>query len=335
LILFACASIFLVAGSKPTPAQQTNPVDRKVTNPMTDTPNVNPLTQDPPIPARQTPKKGEVPQAGDQVSIDATKQTEIGKDPKNRIVVFEGNVDIHVGTYRLQADKVTDYHGENRIVAEGNVVFDQGDQQRITGSKAEWNYKTKTGYFLNSTGFTNQTEDGTRLYFTADRVDRVSLDTIIITNGQITACDEQSPKWSFHAKRAKIITGDRARLVSPTFRVKGVPVFYFPYASIPIKHRDRASGFLTPTFGGSANKGPNAKGFRFSDAYFKTLGRSADVTFRGDIYTQRGLGFGTDVRTRANSRSFFNFGFFYVKDRILGPKADATHADQVGSSFYV
>jgi len=41
------------------------------------------------------------------------------------------------------------------------------------------------------------------------------------------------------------------------------------------------------------------------------------------------------VRTRANSRSFFNFGFFYVKDRVLGPKADAQHPDQGGSSFFV
>jgi LPS-assembly protein len=333
--LLAFASLLLVVSAAPALAQQTNPVDRKITNPMTDTPNVNPLTQDQPVPARQTPKKGEMPQPGDTVSVDAQKQTEIGKDPKNRIIVFEGNVDIHVGTFRLQADKVTDYHGENKVVADGNVVFDQGDQQRITGSHAEWNYKTKTGFFVNSTGFTNQTQDGTRLYFTADRVERISLDTIIVINGQITACDEESPKWSFHAKRAKIVTGDRARLVSPTFRVKGVPVFYFPYMSVPIKHRDRASGFLTPTFSNSGTSGPNAKGLRFSDAYFLTLGRSADVTFRGDIYTKRALGFGTDVRTRANSRSFFNFGFFYVKDRILGPKADATHQDQGGSSFYV
>ena len=335
MILLAFASIFLVAGSVSTPAQQTNPVDRKVSNPMTDTPNVNPLTQDQPIQTRQAPKKGEVPQPGDLVTVDAQKQTEIGKDPKNRIIVFEGNVDIHVGTYRLQADKVTDYQGENRIVAEGNVVFDQGDQQRITGSRSEWNYRTKTGYFLNSTGFTNQTEDGTRLYFTADRVERISLDTIIILNGQITACDEQTPKWSFHTKRARIKTGDRARLVSPSFRLKGIPVVYFPYASLPIKQRDRASGFLTPTFGGSGSKGPNAKGYRFSEAYFQTLGRSADVTLRGDIYSRRGFGVGSDVRTRANSRSFFNFGFFYVKDRVLGPKADADHADQGGSSFYV
>ena len=32
---------------------------------------------------------------------------------------------------------------------------------------------------MNSTGFTNQTQDGTRIYFTADRVEKISLDTIV------------------------------------------------------------------------------------------------------------------------------------------------------------
>ena len=53
-------------------------------------------------------------------------------------------------------------------------------------------------------------------------------------------------------------------------------------------------------------------------AYFQTLGRSADVTFRTDLYSSRGFGYGMDVRTRANSRSYLNFGFFAVKDRVLG-----------------
>lgn len=311
-------------------AQQTNPVDRKVTNPMTDTPNVNPLTQEQPVklktPATVRPGEGE---ATDLLKVDAGKQTVSG--PKEaRVFVYEGNVDARIGTYRLQADKVTVYEATNKVVAEGNVVFDQGDQQRITGSYAEWNYRTKTGYFLNSTGFTNQTQDGTRIYFTADRIDRISLDTIIATNVQVTACDEDVPKWSFHAKRVKIKTNDRVRIYSPNLRVKGLPVFYLPYASVSIKQRDRASGFLTPTFGGSGQKG-----FRFSSAYYQTLGRSADVTLRNDIYTSRGIGIGADLRTRANSRSFLNAGFYVVKDRVLGHKADATHPDQGGSSFYV
>src|SRR5438034_3924327 len=216
------------------------------------------------------------------------------------------------------------------MIADGNVVFDQGDQQRITGSYAEWNYRTKTGFFVNSTGYTNQTNDGTRMYFIADRVERVSLDTIVVTNGQITACEEEVPKWSFHAKRATIKTGDRARLSSPTFRVKKVPIIYLPYASLSLKHNDRASGFLTPTFGGSGQKG-----FRISEAYYLTLGRSADFTLRGDLFSKRGLGLGGDLRTRANSRSFFNMGFYAVKDRMFGPKVDAQHPDQGGSSFYI
>src|SRR5215208_7526083 len=216
------------------------------------------------------------------------------------------------------------------LVAEGSVVFDQGDQQRITGSRGEWNYRTKTGYFVNSTGYTNQTQDGTRVYFTADRVEKVSLDTIVATNVQVTACDEDVPKWSFHASKARIKTGDRVYVYSPKLKLKNMPVFYLPYASVSIKPRDRASGFLTPTFGGSG-----AKGVRLSTAYYQTLGRSADFTFRSDVYTQRGLGFGGDLRTRANSRSYLNFGFYTVKDRIFGPAADDAHPDQGGSSLYV
>jgi LPS-assembly protein len=328
-LVFALANVFLILSFSEIQAQQTNPVDRKVTNPMTDTPNVNPLTQDQPVQPRVPARQGQTAVTTDQLTIDATTQTVSG--PENaRVFVYEGNVDARIGTYRLQADKVTVYEATNKAIAEGNVVFDQGDQQRITGSRAEWNYRTKTGFFLNSTGYTNQTQDGTRLYFTADRVERVSLDTIVADNVQVTACDEDVPKWSFHAKRAKITTGDRVRIYSPSVRIKNLPIFYLPYASISIKHRDRASGFLTPTLGGSG-----AKGFRISNAYYQTLGRSADVTLRNDIYASRGIGFGMDLRTRANSRSFLNAGFYSVKDRMLGPAEDATHPDQGGSTFYV
>jgi LPS-assembly protein len=329
LLRLVLANLILVLACQFVLAQQTNPVDRKVTNPLTDTPNVNPLNNDQPVQRRPATQGGVQGVSTDQITVDATKQTATG--PENaRIVVYEGNVDVRIGTYRLQADKVTVYEADNRVVAEGSVVFDQADIQRITGSRAEWNYRTKTGYFINSTGFTNQTQDGTRIYFTADRVERISLDTIVATNVQVTACDEDVPKWSFHASKAKIKTGDRVRVYAPKLRVKDIPIFYLPYASVSIKPRDRASGFLTPTFGGSG-----AKGVRLSTAYYQTLGRSADFTFRSDIYTSRGLGFGGDLRTRANSRSFLNTGFYTVKDRIFGPKADATHPDQGGSSIYV
>jgi len=333
LIALCAVSSFLFAAAPARAQQTTNPVERKVENPITDTPSVSPLTQEQPVPRtrkRQQPAGatgGEQPT--DELDVRADRQSASG--PKEaQVVVFEGNVDIRVGIFRLQADKVTDYEAKNRVVAEGNVVFDQGEFQRITGSRAEWNYLTKVGFFENSTGFTNQTQDGTIMYFTAARVEKVAGDKIVILNGEITACgDDEVPKWSFKAKRAEITLADRVRIKRPRFLVKGVPVFLLPYATISIKPRDRASGFLTPTFSGSGQKG-----FRLSNAYFQMLGRSADITFRNDIYTKRGVGLGADLRTRANSRSYLDAGFYTVKDRVLGPKADAANPDQGGSSFY-
>src|SRR6267143_386501 len=57
-ICFGIAIVFGLAGARPAPAQETSTVERKITNPLTDTPNVNPLQQDQPVrpqaPAKST-----------------------------------------------------------------------------------------------------------------------------------------------------------------------------------------------------------------------------------------------------------------------------------------
>ena len=310
-------------------AQQTNPVERQVSNPITDTPNINPISAEQRLAAPKPKKPSFESEGGDgEVVVYSDKQTIEGEKGK-RIVHHMGNVDVHYGIYRMQADEITIFEAENKMVATGSVVFDQGDDQRITGAKGIWNYKTKLGTFEDTTGFTNQTNDGTVLYFTAERVERVSVNEIVITKGKFTACDEAVPKWSFTADRATIKTNDKLKLKNAKFRVKDIPLMVFPFASISIKKKDRSSGFLTPTVGYSGRKG-----LRLSTAYYQTLGDSADVTFRGDLYSKRGFGYGMDLRTRANSRSYFNFGFYAVKDRVLGPKTDAADPDQGGSIIY-
>lgn len=310
--------------------QQTNPVERQLSNPITDTPNVNPVSPSQSITAPKSKKKPTVEQDGGdgEVVVYSVRNTVEGtKDA--RVITHSGNVDVRYGIYRLQADEVTIYEAENKIVARGSVIFDQGDDQRITGATAIWNYKTKLGVFEDATGFTNQTNDGTVIYFKAERVERVGLNEIVITKAVVTACDEAVPKWSFAADEARIRTNDKLKLKKARFRVKDFPLLIVPFASIPIKEKDRSSGFLTPTFGYSSRKGA-----RFSGAYYQTLGDSADVTVRGDLFTSRGIGYGMDFRTRANSRSYFNFGFYAVKDRIFGPGVDADHPDQGGSTVY-
>lgn len=310
--------------------QQTNPVDRQVANPITDTPNINPVSAEKDISAPKQKKKDEIqPEGGDgEVVVYSDRQVVEGESGK-RIIRHIGNVDVRYGIYRLQADEIAIYEAQNKIEAKGSVIFDQGSDQRITGVSGVWNYKTKLGYFENSTGFTNQSNDGTVLYFTADRVERTALDEITVTNGKFTACDEAVPKWSFSAANARIKQNESVKLLSARFRIKDIPVAILPFASIPIRKKDRSSGFLLPTVGFSGRKG-----LRLSTAYYQTLGDSADVTLRTDVYARRGIGYGADFRTRANSRSYLNFGFYAVKDRIFGPDASPTNPDQGGSTIF-
>jgi len=311
-------------------AQQTNPVDRQVSNPITDTPNINPISAEQNISAPKPRKSPTVdPEGGNGELVVYSEHNTVEGPEGKRVIVHEGNVDVRFGIYRLQADKITIVEAENKITAEGSVVFDQGDDQRITGARGVWNYKTKLGVFEDSTGFTNQTNDGTVIYFTADRVERVSLNEIVVIKGKFTACEEAVPKWSFTAEKARIRLNDKIKIRNAKFRVKDIPLLPLPYVSIPIKRQDRSSGFLTPTVGYSGSKG-----LRLTGAYYKTLGRSADLTLHTDIYSARGIGYGLDVRTRANSRSYLNFGFYSVKDRIFGPGPDADHPDQGGSIVY-
>jgi len=327
-LIFILSVVFLLAVT--ISAQHTNPVEKKVADPLTDQPNVNPIAPEQDIKAPKTKQTSGYKQEGGDgdLVVYSKRHTVEGEDDK-RVVVHSGDVDARYGIYRMQADKITVYEAQTRIVAEGNVVFDQGDDQRITGSTGEFNYTTKLGFFVESTGFTNQTNDGTVIYFTADRVERVGENEVVVINGKFTACEENVPKWSFTAGKAIIKPDDKIKLINARFRVKDVPVIPLPYASIPIKKRDRQSGFLTPSFGFSANKG-----FRLTTAYYQTLGRSADVTFRTDLYASRGIGYGADFRSRANSRSYFNIGFYAVKDRIFGEQRSADNPDQGGSLVY-
>src|SRR5712692_11974023 len=106
-IFFGIAITFGLAGARPLWAQETNPVERKITNPITDTPNVNPLQQDQPV-RPTSPGKPPPIQSGDELGVEATKKTVSGT--KGAVVaLYEGNVDARIGTYRLQADKVTVY----------------------------------------------------------------------------------------------------------------------------------------------------------------------------------------------------------------------------------
>src|SRR5258706_9133896 len=88
----ACVALACVF-TAPTPAQQTNPVDRKVDNPITDTPNVNPLQQDQPV-RPTSPGKPPLIQPGDKLTVDCNRETVT--NPKRAEFQFAKATSTHV-----------------------------------------------------------------------------------------------------------------------------------------------------------------------------------------------------------------------------------------------
>jgi LPS-assembly protein len=256
----------------------------------------------------------------DEVTIVADSQTAVGD-----IAVFDGYVDATANEIRLQADHVTYNDATGDMVADGNVIFDQGPEQRVTARRAEINWVSRKGTFWETTGFTNRTQTGEYVYFSAERIEKTGDDTYVLYNATITACEDVIPKWTFTARRADLKLDDRLILHGSVFRVKDVPAFVLPYTWIPVTRSERKSGFLLPTTGSS-----NQKGRTLKLAYYQTLGKSADVTFHQDIYSQRGLGMGTEFRARTDEESFIRLGVFTVKDRLFGPPGE----DQGGTAFF-
>src|SRR3982751_3935901 len=111
VVLMFCAAALVSA-------QQTNPVDRQVANPITDTPNINPVSAEQSVVAPHKKVSFEQEGGNGEVVVYSDRQTVEGEQDK-RIVVHQGAVDVHYGIYRMQADKITIYEGETKMVAEG------------------------------------------------------------------------------------------------------------------------------------------------------------------------------------------------------------------------
>jgi hypothetical protein len=257
--------------------------------------------------------------AGESVEVIADTQSKAGD-----LFIYEGYVNATLDDLRLQADRVTFNNATGDMVAEGNVIFDEGADQRVTARRAEINWTSRKGIFWETTGFTNRTQTGEYVFFTAARIQKTGPSTYELYDADVTACEDVIPKWSFHARRAELKMGDRITMNNSVFRVKTLPVFVLPYAWIPATRNDRKSGFLLPTTGTS-----NQKGRTLKLAYYQTLGQSADITFRGDIYTERGLGFGAEFRAQTDEKSYMRLGLFTVKDRLFGAAGDS----QGGTAF--
>ena len=91
--------------------------------------------------------------------------------------------------------------------------------------------------------------------FTGGVVEKTGPDHYVVYDGTITTCELPRPKWEFNAHKIVVEVGGNATIYHSTFRIEGVPVFYFPFATHPVEREPRQTGFLIPNIGRSSIKG--------------------------------------------------------------------------------
>jgi LPS-assembly protein len=217
----------------------------------------------------------------------------------------QGNVEITFQDSRITAEYAEYDEATRTGFTRGQTRFSQ-DRQWLTCSRSEFDFSSQTGIFYDASGFTDR-----EFLVRGSTMRKTGRNTYVLEDGIITACLENTPKWSFSTSTANIRVDRTARMHNMIFRIKGIPVFYSPYLIVPLERKERHSGLLPFHTGASTSKGRV-----FSQGYFQTLGRSADVTVNADYFTERGLAIGGLLRARPNAQTRLYLQAYGIDDRL-------------------
>jgi LPS-assembly protein len=219
-----------------------------------------------------------------------------------------GHVEVRFRNYILHADEVTYDSTTGHVVATGHVVFDGGQHnEHLVGSHTTYDVSRDTGTFYDVTGSTgvrvkNRTmflTSSTPFFFTGKVVDKLGPDRYRVNHGEVTSCQLPKPKWDFEGRTGIIEMGEEAQMRHATLRIRGIPVFYFPFIEHPVDNLGRKSGFLIPVFGQSSTRGTI-----FGDGFFWAINRSNDATIGAELYSARGWAQHGEIRSIGRNYSF-------------------------------
>jgi LPS-assembly protein len=282
---------------------------RLVTSQLLATPNQEAATD-------QAPSVTAAPSAipGEEVRIEAITQEKDGA-----IYKLRGHVAIRHGSYSLYADEITYDDNTGEATGEGHVVLDGGPtDEHIEASHGNYNLRTESGKFFDVIGTIGvQTKNGRSVLtssnpfaFAGKTVEKLGPDHFVVVDGSVTTCELPHPKWTFNAHKVVVDVGGNAQVYRSSFRIRGVPVFYFPYAAFPAQRVARKSGFLIPSFGRSSTKGTI-----LGESAYWAINRSMDATAGAEYYSQRGWAERGEFRARPSDTSYLDFTYFGVTDR--------------------
>jgi len=222
------------------------------------------------------------------------------------VIVAEGNVIIQRQDETLTADEVRYDTSKQQLEAEGHV--------RINSPSVKIKAESGTLHTGSKSGELRKVEatlkNGERL--AAERFQRFSETRYAVEDATFTTCPPDSETWKLRASSAEVDQDEgvmKARHVR--FELAGVPVFYSPYMSEPLR---RKSGFLLPFYGQSKRRGTE-----LALPLYLAPAPNWDATLTPHSMTARGLMAETEFR-HASQAGYEELHWDGIRDRQTASK---------------
>ncbi len=193
------------------------------------------------------------------VADDPVKQPELAEwtfsadrvegDHTSEYVEAFGNCSLSLGEDQLRADFARYYQSTGWVFLKGNIRAQWGGDF-LQADEGEFDLNNMTGWLKNGKLFMAKPH----IYVEAERVGKAKGDSYHFKNAKVTACSGESPAWSVTTEEGAVTLDGRVHLYRSAFRIKDIPVFYWPYMALPGKS-NRQSGFLMPYIASSKKLG--------------------------------------------------------------------------------
>jgi LPS-assembly protein len=248
------------------------------------------------------------------VRLEADQQRKEGD-----VYFADGKVEIRYKNFRLRADHVQYNTKTYQVTATGHVLFD-ADTQHLNADSAEFNVQSEAGLFEHVRGEVmmehkpnpNVLVSPNPLVFEAQEVRRLDAHTYWIEHAWLTVCEPDKPSWKFATSHATLQVDRTVAMLNANFRMFRLPLFYFPYASLPAGRNLRKSGLLIPEFADTS-----VKGFVFGDGYYWAPKDWTDLTLGAAYLSLRGWQQNGEFRAKPWENVSISAKYFGVIDRGL------------------
>jgi len=217
----------------------------------------------------------------------------ISYDENTGVAFAEGNVEVGFGDRTIRADRILYNAGSGEAEFTGNVHYEQeGDE--FSFDRIVLNIRTELGVLYNG----RIRISSNKFQIASERFEKTGKQSFFIRKGELTTCPcDPEPDWKFGIRRSTVTIDGYAVARDVTFRIRGVPVLWFPWAAFPVKLK-RQSGLLLPSFLHNSSRG-----FSFQLPYYWAINRWSDATFTLDAMTRRGYRPEAEYRFALNSKS--------------------------------